>query len=1080
MKILSRATGDHALLELDSSSAQTVKGSVYFDYAYFNQVPFVDEGDVFVQLATLNSLSLTPEYKDGTLVATLKWGLIEHKLYVPASQSVDLSGYYTSSQVDDLLTGYLTSSALTDYLPKTGGTLTGDLYLGSSKGLYLQGGELVGLSASGSTRKWSITNAGEASFSSLTIGGNSLATVATSGSYNDLTNTPTIPSLTGYATQSWVTSQGYTKNTGTLTGVNMNGESKGSSGVVDLGIVSTQEKLFFKNDYEWYVVLLCKKGIGTTNKGHRLTGKLYTQYAGYRRYQAADIDFWYSNWSSGENINICLDTYGLGTLWSVVSVTYGGVEYYALQFKNTHAIDAYFLGTSSNILFTPILYYVSNTATVKDSEIYNSIKEVSYNSRNVKGGLTLPTISAPSDSDLTLSSGECIILDGEVQLGSTHGYGFTDGVATLESLSLDTALPIASGGTGATTAAAARSNLGLGAAATYAVATSITSTGTGLTTSQAVYDALGMYYTTSQVDSMLGSYATQSYVKDLTSRVSYTIPAVSTKRWIRVAKMTTTRSCGTIAIAHNYNNAPNQSAVFHVQAGYTGSSGVMSDFNITQIACTCRAAANQQDFTKVRIVYQQPSVSSAFVCYVEVFCNFITQEGIKVSLSGCNDMELITSATDGSIPTGYASREIHLQPGGARNECYQLVDLSASTYNVNTFYPVVGSKLSAAGGFTRIEVRNNLNSDLENVPSWSTHTQGFTANMVVYTRGSEYGINPGQTFCVDYQYSFADKQPVGYTQMGNASYPVLWLRGGGKYNVYTDRLMAWSVKTATFTDSSQSVAPQSGGVAPFTFNKARLYAGDGSFSSLSVSGDIIGSGWSVEGGIAYFGELNAASLYSEGALEVNGFSDFNNTVNFNEAELFGINDSEEVWMIDTDGTANFGRVNMTTESTANGYGLCYRGDTVLRAAGVNTVVSTPNSTGSIYFRPLGTHQTSMQAVLGNDGTLSVKSLTQTSDETKKYVLSYVTSLTVEQIANAPVVTFTWKDEDNTTPHLGTLAQYWKFYAPECVHGVEGENMSMEYGTLGMVSSIVAAREVVALKEEIKELKKRLEELESSE
>lgn len=35
------------------------------------------------------------------------------------------------------------------------------------------------------------------------------ATVATSGSYNDLTNKPTIPSLSGYATQSWVTSRGY-------------------------------------------------------------------------------------------------------------------------------------------------------------------------------------------------------------------------------------------------------------------------------------------------------------------------------------------------------------------------------------------------------------------------------------------------------------------------------------------------------------------------------------------------------------------------------------------------------------------------------------------------------------------------------------------------------------------------------------------------------------------------------------------------------------------------------------------------------------------------------------------------------
>ena len=35
------------------------------------------------------------------------------------------------------------------------------------------------------------------------------ATVATSGSYDDLTDKPTIPSLSGYATQSWVNSQGF-------------------------------------------------------------------------------------------------------------------------------------------------------------------------------------------------------------------------------------------------------------------------------------------------------------------------------------------------------------------------------------------------------------------------------------------------------------------------------------------------------------------------------------------------------------------------------------------------------------------------------------------------------------------------------------------------------------------------------------------------------------------------------------------------------------------------------------------------------------------------------------------------------
>jgi hypothetical protein len=96
-----------------------------------------------------------------------------------------------------------------------------------------------------------------------------LATVATSGSYNDLTDKPTIPSLSEYATQSWVNQQGFikgytetdpvftasaahgitssdisnwnskTSNVGTITGITMNGASKGTSGVVNLGTVIT-------------------------------------------------------------------------------------------------------------------------------------------------------------------------------------------------------------------------------------------------------------------------------------------------------------------------------------------------------------------------------------------------------------------------------------------------------------------------------------------------------------------------------------------------------------------------------------------------------------------------------------------------------------------------------------------------------------------------------------------------------------------------------------------------------------------------------------------------------------------------
>lgn len=70
---------------------------------------------------------------------------------------------------------------------------------------------------------------------------NGLAAVATSGSYNDLGDKPTIPSP---VTETTVSNWGFTKNTGTVTSVaiKMNGADKGTitgSGTIDLGTVLT-------------------------------------------------------------------------------------------------------------------------------------------------------------------------------------------------------------------------------------------------------------------------------------------------------------------------------------------------------------------------------------------------------------------------------------------------------------------------------------------------------------------------------------------------------------------------------------------------------------------------------------------------------------------------------------------------------------------------------------------------------------------------------------------------------------------------------------------------------------------------
>ena len=68
------------------------------------------------------------------------------------------------------------------------------------------------------------------------ISSSQLSTVATSGSYDDLSNKPTIPSA---VTESTVSGWGFTKNIGTITGISANGTSISTSGVANIPAAST-------------------------------------------------------------------------------------------------------------------------------------------------------------------------------------------------------------------------------------------------------------------------------------------------------------------------------------------------------------------------------------------------------------------------------------------------------------------------------------------------------------------------------------------------------------------------------------------------------------------------------------------------------------------------------------------------------------------------------------------------------------------------------------------------------------------------------------------------------------------------
>lgn len=140
------------------------------------------------------------------------------------------------------------------------------------------------------------------------------------------------------------------------------------------------------------------------------------------------------------------------------------------------------------------------------------------------------------------------------------------------------------------------------------------------------------------------------------------------------------------------------------------------------------------------------------------------------------------------------------------------VDLSS--LNNNLYYPVTGASIPS-NGYHKIKVSVQLNSGTK--PSWATHNSGFTTNVELYTTAYGWGATQGETIILNDSYNFTNcGQVVGFTQNGNNSVPVLWLRGGGQYFVECDFNALWTVRTSlyyTYGSASstykQTVEPQS-------------------------------------------------------------------------------------------------------------------------------------------------------------------------------------------------------------------------------------------------------------------------------
>lgn len=133
--------------------------------------------------------------------------------------------------------------------------------------------------------------------------------------------------------------------------------------------------------------------------------------------------------------------------------------------------------------------------------------------------------------------------------------------------------------------------------------------------------------------------------------------------------------------------------------------------------------------------------------------------------------------------------------------------VNLTSLDQNTWYPVVSMNTIPYGGLRHIKCNVQLNSGSK--PSWSTHGGGFTVNLDLLVTASGWGTTSANSICLDnfYSWTTSNANPAGYSQMGNGSVAVFWLRGGGQYRLYADQDADWTVKTSTYTNCDQSVSP---------------------------------------------------------------------------------------------------------------------------------------------------------------------------------------------------------------------------------------------------------------------------------
>lgn len=186
-------------------------------------------------------------------------------------------------------------------------------------------------------------------------------------------------------------------------------------------------------------------------------------------------------------------------------------------------------------------------------------------------------------------------------------------------------------------------------------------------------------------------------------------------------------------------------------------------------------------------------------------------DGLATALAGkqaaISDLDTIRTNAATAFGWGDHSKAGYITLTNNTGQIYTNTVIDASALDANTWYPVL-LKLSPFGPLFHIEVTNARDT---NVPSWSTHQNGFTCKKVWEIYGSGWGaVPPSVLRRIIYQslYAYCDVDPVrGIGQFTNSSNDVVFVRGGGKYRFACSRGVVPTLITTSTTISNQTIAP---------------------------------------------------------------------------------------------------------------------------------------------------------------------------------------------------------------------------------------------------------------------------------